>query len=118
MRQLYNVVEQCCALATAPLIPLALIQRALGVLVELCRRRHTHHAFFGDDLSAGEHFVTERRERVGDDRGRAELGPRGFGMAVQIAPPFDDLGFERLGQFRDALCHATSFTDDVTTGSP
>lgn len=31
VRQLYNVVEQCCALATAPLIPLALIQRALRV---------------------------------------------------------------------------------------
>ena len=31
VRQLYNVVEQCCALATTPLIPLALIQRALRV---------------------------------------------------------------------------------------
>ena len=29
IRQLYNVVEQVCALATTPLIPLALIQRAL-----------------------------------------------------------------------------------------
>jgi len=29
VRQLYNVVEQVCALATAPLIPLALVQRAL-----------------------------------------------------------------------------------------
>jgi two-component system response regulator GlrR len=29
VRQLYNVVEQVCALATTPLIPLALIQRAL-----------------------------------------------------------------------------------------
>ena len=31
VRQLYNVVEQVCALATAPLIPLSLIQRALRV---------------------------------------------------------------------------------------
>jgi two-component system response regulator GlrR len=31
VRQLYNVVEQCCALTTAPLITLALIQRALRV---------------------------------------------------------------------------------------
>ncbi|MDN3575396.1 sigma 54-interacting transcriptional regulator [Chitinimonas viridis] len=29
VRQLYNVVEQVCALATAPLIPLSLVQRAL-----------------------------------------------------------------------------------------
>ena len=29
VRQLYNVVEQVCALATTPLVPLALIQRAL-----------------------------------------------------------------------------------------
>ena len=31
VRQLFNVVEQCCALATTPLIPLTLIQRALRV---------------------------------------------------------------------------------------
>jgi two-component system response regulator GlrR len=31
VRQLYNVVEQSCALATTPLIPLTLIQRALRV---------------------------------------------------------------------------------------
>ncbi|MES2412523.1 MAG: sigma 54-interacting transcriptional regulator [Pseudomonadota bacterium] len=31
VRQLYNVVEQVCALATTPLIPLTLIQRALRV---------------------------------------------------------------------------------------
>jgi two-component system response regulator GlrR len=29
VRQLYNVVEQSCALATTPLIPLTLVQRAL-----------------------------------------------------------------------------------------
>jgi two-component system, NtrC family, response regulator GlrR len=29
IRQLYNVVEQVCALATTPLVPLALVQRAL-----------------------------------------------------------------------------------------
>ncbi|WP_028446278.1 sigma 54-interacting transcriptional regulator [Chitinimonas koreensis] len=29
VRQLYNVVEQVCALATAPLVPLALVQRGL-----------------------------------------------------------------------------------------
>jgi len=31
VRQLYNVVEHVCALATAPLIPLSLVQRALRV---------------------------------------------------------------------------------------
>ncbi|MBK9447642.1 MAG: sigma 54-interacting transcriptional regulator [Betaproteobacteria bacterium] len=31
VRQLYNVVEQVCALSTSPLIPLALVQRALRV---------------------------------------------------------------------------------------
>lgn len=31
VRQLYNVVEQCCALTTTPLIPLPLVQRALRV---------------------------------------------------------------------------------------
>jgi two-component system response regulator GlrR len=31
VRQLYNVVEQVCALTTSPLIPLALVQRALHV---------------------------------------------------------------------------------------
>ena len=31
VRQLYNVVEQICALATSPLIPLSLVQRALRV---------------------------------------------------------------------------------------
>jgi DNA-binding NtrC family response regulator len=28
VRQLYNVVEHVCALATAPLVPLSLVQRA------------------------------------------------------------------------------------------
>ncbi len=31
VRQLYNVVEQLCALATTPLIPLSLVQRALRI---------------------------------------------------------------------------------------
>jgi two-component system, NtrC family, response regulator GlrR len=31
VRQLYNVVEQCCALTSTPLIPLSLVQRALRV---------------------------------------------------------------------------------------
>ena len=31
VRQLYNVIEQACALATTPLIPLSLIQRALRI---------------------------------------------------------------------------------------
>ncbi|WP_409030543.1 sigma 54-interacting transcriptional regulator [Janthinobacterium sp. CG_23.3] len=31
VRQLFNVVEQVCALATAPLVPLSLVQRALRV---------------------------------------------------------------------------------------
>ena len=31
VRQLHNVVEQCCALTTTPLIPLSLVQRALRV---------------------------------------------------------------------------------------
>jgi two-component system response regulator GlrR len=31
VRQLYNAVEHVCALATAPLVPLSLVQRALRV---------------------------------------------------------------------------------------
>ncbi|HYP70618.1 MAG TPA: two-component system response regulator GlrR, partial [Variovorax sp.] len=31
VRQLFNVVEQVCALSTSPLVPLALVQRALRV---------------------------------------------------------------------------------------
>jgi two-component system response regulator GlrR len=31
VRQLYNVVEQVCALATTPLVPLTLVQRALRI---------------------------------------------------------------------------------------
>ena len=31
VRQLYNVVEQCCALTSTPLIPLTLVQRALRI---------------------------------------------------------------------------------------
>jgi len=31
IRQLYNVVEQCCALSTTPLISLSLVQRALRI---------------------------------------------------------------------------------------
>jgi two-component system response regulator GlrR len=31
VRQLFNVVEQVCALATSPLLPLSLVQRALRV---------------------------------------------------------------------------------------
>ena len=33
VRQLYNVVEQCCALTSTPLIPASLVQRALRVPV-------------------------------------------------------------------------------------
>jgi two-component system response regulator GlrR len=53
VRQLHNVVEQVCALATAPLIPLALVQRALrvpGVQVlpyAEARRRFEHEYLVG-----------------------------------------------------------------------
>jgi two-component system response regulator GlrR len=53
VRQLHNVVEQVCALATAPLIPLALVQRALrlpGVEVlsyAEARRRFEHDYLVG-----------------------------------------------------------------------
>ena len=53
VRQLHNAVEQVCALATAPLIPLALVQRALRVpTVEVltyaeARRRFEHDYLVG-----------------------------------------------------------------------
>jgi two-component system response regulator GlrR len=53
VRQLHNVVEQVCALATAPLIPLSLVQRALRVpTVEVlpfaeAKRRFEHDYLVG-----------------------------------------------------------------------
>ena len=46
VRQLYNVVEQVCALATTPLVPLALVQRALRVpSVEVVSYAEARHRF-------------------------------------------------------------------------
>jgi two-component system response regulator GlrR len=51
IRQLYNVVEQVCALATTPLVPLALVQRALRVpSVEVVSYAEARHRFERDYL--------------------------------------------------------------------
>ena len=51
VRQLYNVVEQVCALATTPLVPLALVQRALRVpSVEVVSYAEARHRFERDYL--------------------------------------------------------------------
>ncbi|UZG42642.1 sigma 54-interacting transcriptional regulator [Caldimonas thermodepolymerans] len=51
VRQLYNVVEQVCALATTPLVPLALVQRALRVpSVEVMSYAEARHRFERDYL--------------------------------------------------------------------
>ena len=84
-----------------------LCQGALGVLFQFRGRRHTHHAFRGDDFGAGLHLVTERGQRIGDEGSGAELGPGHLGVAVQIAPPLDGLGREGQGQFVDALFHSS-----------
>jgi two-component system response regulator GlrR len=51
VRQLHNVVEQVCALATTPLIPLALVQRALRTpSVEVLSYAEARHRFERDYL--------------------------------------------------------------------
>jgi two-component system response regulator GlrR len=51
VRQLFNVVEQVCALATTPLVPLALVQRALRVpSVEVVSYAEARHRFERDYL--------------------------------------------------------------------
>ncbi|MCW5300465.1 response regulator [Herbaspirillum lusitanum] len=51
VRQLYNVVEQVCALSTAPLIPAALVQRALRVpALEVLRYADAKQRFERDYL--------------------------------------------------------------------
>jgi two-component system response regulator GlrR len=51
VRQLYNVVEQVCALATTPLIPLSLVQRALRVpTVEVLSYANARERFERDYL--------------------------------------------------------------------
>ncbi|MFG6413724.1 sigma 54-interacting transcriptional regulator [Roseateles sp. DC23W] len=51
-RQLYNVVEQVCVLATAPLVPLAQVQRALQMPVaEVLSYQHAKQRFERDYLN-------------------------------------------------------------------
>ena len=51
VRQLYNVIEQVCALTSTPLIPLALVQRALRVpSVEVLSFADARHRFERDYL--------------------------------------------------------------------
>ncbi len=51
VRQLYNVVEQVCALSTAPLIPASLVQRALRVpTLDLLRYAEAKQKFERDYL--------------------------------------------------------------------
>ncbi|MCE4553583.1 sigma 54-interacting transcriptional regulator [Roseateles cellulosilyticus] len=52
VRQLYNVVEQVCVLATAPLVPLAQVQRALQMpAAEVLSYQHAKQRFERDYLN-------------------------------------------------------------------
>jgi two-component system response regulator GlrR len=52
VRQLYNVVEQVCVLATAPLVPLAQVQRALQMpSAEVLNYQHAKQRFERDYLN-------------------------------------------------------------------
>ena len=86
VRQLYNVVEHACALATAPLVPLSLVQRALRVpSLEVLSYTEAKQRFErvadGDEdgaaPAAGQHVGgkgTQRHGRPGAGTGEDEEG--------------------------------------------
>ena len=79
VRQLYNVVEQVCALATTPLVPLALVQRAL--------RTPSHP---GPDLCRGQAALRARlpgRPAEADRWQRGRCGPTGRSQPHRVLPP-------------------------------
>lgn len=78
VRQLYNVVEQVCALSSSPLIPLALVQRAA--------RAHGR----GPDLCRGQAALRARlprRAAQADRRQRGRRRPAGRPQPHRVLPP-------------------------------
>ncbi|UDF35779.1 UNVERIFIED_ORG: sigma 54-interacting transcriptional regulator [Shinella sp. XGS7] len=76
VRQLHNVVEQVCALATTPLIPLPLVQRALRlpgmeVLPYAEARRRFEHAYLVDLLKLTDGQVADAARLA--ERNRTEF---------------------------------------------
>ena len=79
VRQLFNVVEQVCALSSSPLIPLALVQRALRV----AQRR-------GPDLCRGQAALRARipgRPAQADRRQRGRRGTPGRPQPHRVLSP-------------------------------
>jgi two-component system response regulator GlrR len=112
VRQLYNVVEQVCALASTPLIPLALIQRALRspsvqVLTLADARQRFEHEYLVGLLKLTDGNVADAARLA--DRNRTEfyrlmqkhgLTPSHF--KTETAPaPGDPVADERHGQAPD-----------------
>jgi two-component system response regulator GlrR len=79
VRQLYNVVEQVCALSTTPLVPLALVQRAL-------RSPSVQVLTFAE---AKQHFRARLPGRPAqiDGRQRGRCGPAGRPQPDRVLPP-------------------------------
>jgi two-component system response regulator GlrR len=112
VRQLYNVVEQVCALASTPLIPLALIQRALRspsvqVLTLADARQRFEHGYLVDLLKLTDGNVADAARLA--DRNRTEfyrlmqkhgLTPSHF-KSEAGAPGSDAVADERQGQVPD-----------------
>ncbi|WP_395057898.1 sigma 54-interacting transcriptional regulator [Polaromonas sp.] len=112
VRQLYNVVEQVCALASTPLIPLALIQRALRspsvqVLTLADARQRFEHAYLVGLLKLTDGNVADAARLA--DRNRTEfyrlmqkhgLTPSHFKSEAAPAPA-DTVADERHGQGPD-----------------
>jgi two-component system response regulator GlrR len=112
VRQLYNVVEQVCALASTPLIPLALIQRALRspsvqVLTLADARQRFEHEYLVGLLKLTDGNVADAARLA--DRNRTEfyrlmqkhgLTPSHFKTETGPAPG-DPVADERHGQAPD-----------------
>ncbi|WP_416142203.1 sigma-54-dependent transcriptional regulator [Hydrogenophaga sp.] len=113
VRQLYNVVEQVCALASTPLIPLTLIQRALRspsvqVLTLAEARQRFEHEYLVGLLKLTDGNVADAARLA--DRNRTEfyrllqkhsLTPGHFKTDLANAPS-DPVAEERQGQTPDS----------------
>jgi two-component system response regulator GlrR len=102
VRQLYNVVEQVCALATTPLVPLALVQRALRVpsvqvLTYADAKQRFEREYLVGLLKLTDGNVADAARLA--DRNRTEfyrllqkhaLTPGRFQSSAGVSPPGDD----------------------------
>ena len=66
---------------------------------------YAHHAVRADDIGAGLHVVAELAERAGYLGGRAELGPAGLGVAMDIAAALLQLGQQLIRQGKKFFFH-------------